>query len=102
VEQLAKGLFARLDGTPAHLLIIAGLALRLCAPLIPSFKLAEVAGARVASDQAEALIQLDLEEFKRTQEPEVKKDKEESKMVPAIPKTEYHSRETVSIDMGIS
>jgi len=77
MERLAKDLFARLDGTPAHVLIIAGLALTLFAPLIPSFKIAEVVSARVASDQAESLIDLDLEELKRTQEAERKKDKEE-------------------------
>jgi hypothetical protein len=78
VERLAKDLFAKLDGTPAHVLIIAGLALVLFAPLIPSFKLAEVSSARSAADQAQSLIDLDLEELRRTQEEERKKDKEES------------------------
>lgn len=72
-------LFAKLDGAPAHWLIIAGLALTLFAPLIPSFKLAEVESSRVALEQVNALIELDLDEFKRTQEEQSKKDEEESK-----------------------
>jgi len=78
VKKLSKEIFARLDGTPAHVLIIAGLALTLLTPLIPNFKLAEVASARVASDQAESLIELDLDELKRAQEAERKKEKEQS------------------------
>jgi len=88
MERLAKDLFGRLDGTPAHALIITGLALVLFAPLIPNFKLAEVMSARVAADQAQSLIELDLEELKRTQEADRKKDKEES---------ERDARSTISV-----
>ncbi|MBS1789335.1 MAG: hypothetical protein JST85_16540 [Acidobacteria bacterium] len=75
-ENQAKGLFARLDGLPAHALVIAGLAFTLLSPLIPSFKLAELASARVASEQAESLIALDLEDLKQTQEKARKQDEE--------------------------
>jgi len=50
------------------------MALTLFAPLIPNFKLAGVASARMEADQADALIELDLADFKRGQD---KKRKEE-------------------------
>lgn len=73
-EQPDKGLFAKLDGTPAHVLIIAGLALTLFAPLIPNFKLAGVASARMDAEQADALIELDLADLKRDQDRERKEE----------------------------
>ncbi|MGH9800644.1 MAG: hypothetical protein ACRD82_09790, partial [Blastocatellia bacterium] len=74
MKRLSGDLFAKLDGTPAHLLIIAGLALTLFAPLIPAFKFAEVQSSGVALEQVNSLIELDLEEFKRTQDEQRKKD----------------------------
>jgi hypothetical protein len=70
MERTNKGLFPVLDGTPAHALIILGLTLILFAPLIPSFKLAKAASARLESEQADALIELDLADLKRDQEKE--------------------------------
>ena len=74
MEQPDRGLFAKLDGTPAHVLIIAGLALTLFAPLIPNFKIAGVASARMEADQADALIELDLADLKREQDKERKEE----------------------------
>lgn len=78
--KLTRGLFAILDGRPAHALIIVGLALTLLAPLIPGFKLAEVASTRVESGQAEALIELDLADLKQAQE-SARKQEEERRQV---------------------
>lgn len=64
-QRSSKGLFGLLDGTPAHVLIILGLALTLVAPVIVSFKGAALAGAQAQHDKQRALKELDLEEFKR-------------------------------------
>ena len=77
-----KGLFAMIQGTPAHILIIVGLALTLIAPLILNFKGAALASSQAEFDKMKAQKELDLEEFKRDQgearkkSPEVIKHKE--------------------------
>ena len=63
----SRGLFATIQGTPAHILIIVGLALTLLAPLILSFKGASLASSQAEFDQMKAQKELDLEEFKRDQ-----------------------------------
>ncbi|HLG17937.1 MAG TPA: hypothetical protein VJH03_26075 [Blastocatellia bacterium] len=69
----SKGLFAALDGTVAHALIILGLALTLFAPLILNFKGAALAAAQAELDQIKSLKDLDMEEFKKRQDEERKK-----------------------------
>lgn len=65
---MKKTIFEILDGRPAQILVVAGLALVLAAPLIPQFKQAAVNSARSAYDNAEAMIELDMEDIKREQE----------------------------------
>jgi len=67
-----KSVFEILDGPPAQILVVAGLALVLFAPLIPQFKMGAVNSARSAYDNAEAMIELDMEEVKREQERQAK------------------------------
>ncbi|MDD5542332.1 MAG: hypothetical protein PHX83_04090 [Acidobacteriia bacterium] len=62
-----KNYFSRLDGTPAQILIVLGLLLVLAVPLIPRFREAAIDSARVRSDQAGQMIQLDMEKFNRDQ-----------------------------------
>lgn len=69
-----KTIFGTLDGMPAQILVVAGLALALFAPLIPQFKMAAVSSARSAYDNAEALINLEMEDIKREQESQSKQD----------------------------
>ncbi|HUF17538.1 MAG TPA: hypothetical protein VMS12_05790 [Thermoanaerobaculia bacterium] len=71
-----RTIFQTLDGRPAQILVIAGLALVLLTPLIPRFRYAAVESARSASDNAEAMIELEMEEIIREQELEVKKNNE--------------------------
>lgn len=71
-----KNLFEMLEGFPAQVLVIGGLALVLFAPLIPQFKLAAVSSARSAYDNAEAMIELEMEEIRREQEKANKQDDE--------------------------
>jgi hypothetical protein len=61
----AGGLFAMLDGTPAHILTIAGLAITLFAPLIFSMRMASADSARAQLDQAEALVNLDVADWEK-------------------------------------
>ena len=75
MEQTAKtnaDLFSRINGGPAHILIIAGLVLVLAAPLIPTFKSARVARAQAEFNQIDALMELDLEDLRRSHERERK------------------------------
>jgi hypothetical protein len=72
-----KTIFEKLDGLPAQVLVVAGLALVLVAPLIPQFRMGAVQSARSAYDNAEAMIELDMEDIKREQE-------RQSKATPAI------------------
>jgi hypothetical protein len=69
-----KTIFTSLNGTRAQVLVVAGLALTLFAPLIPQFRLSRVNSARTAYDNAEALIELEMEEIKREQERQNKQD----------------------------
>ncbi len=71
-----KGLFATLEGMPAHILIILGLALTLLAPLVLNFKGASLAGSQAEFDQLKTQKELDLEEFKRDQADKRKKSPE--------------------------
>ena len=68
------GVFSRLSGAPAQVLIIVGLVFVLAAPLIPSFKSARVARAQTEFNQVDTLMELDLDDLKRTQERERKDD----------------------------
>ncbi|HLG15515.1 MAG TPA: hypothetical protein VJH03_13590 [Blastocatellia bacterium] len=79
VKKHAKGLFATLEGMPAHLLIIVGLALTLLAPLILNIKDTSLAGSQAEFDQLKMQKELDLEEFKRDQADERKKSPEVTK-----------------------
>jgi hypothetical protein len=67
-----KSIFETLDGAPAQILVVAGLALVLFEPLIPQFKMGAVNSARSAYDNAEAMIELDMEDIKREQERQAK------------------------------
>jgi hypothetical protein len=68
-----KDLFAKLDGTPAQILIILGLALTLFAPIWPRFSNATVSKTKAQLDQAGQMIELDMEKFKKDQNAERKK-----------------------------
>lgn len=76
VETKQASLFGRIDGAPAHVMIISGLFLLLVSPLLPSFKSARVARAHQELTQVEALLELDLEDLRRSQERERKEDAE--------------------------
>jgi hypothetical protein len=73
-EMKKDGPFSKINGPPAQILIIAGLVLVLLAPLIPSFKLARVAHAQTEFSQVDTLMEVDLEDLKRTQAREQKED----------------------------
>lgn len=75
-QRYSRGLFTLLDGTPAHILIIVGLALTLLAPLILSFKSAALMSAEAENEKLKAYKDLDLEEFKRQQDDQRKKSPE--------------------------
>lgn len=77
-----KELFAIFDGTPAHTMIVVGLALSLLAPIIPRYKAASAASARAAFEQAGAFADLDLEGFKKQQDAERKADQDDDKLTP--------------------
>lgn len=77
-----KELFASLDGTRAHILVIVGLALTLLAPLIFNFRVASATSARAEFNQAGSMKDLDLEDFKRTQEEARKKYEETHRTSP--------------------
>jgi len=74
-----KGLFETLEGMPAHILIILGLALTLLAPLVLNFKGASLAGSQSEFDQLKTQKELDLEEFKRDQADQRKRSPEFTK-----------------------
>jgi hypothetical protein len=71
-----EDLFSRLNGGPAQLLIVAGFVLLLASPLIPSFKSARVSAAQAGLSQADALMELDMDDLKLSQERERKEDRE--------------------------
>lgn len=75
-QRFSRGVFASLDGTPAHVLIIVGLALTLLAPLILSYKGAGLMSAQAEFENLKAFKELDLEEFKRQQDDQRKKSPE--------------------------
>ncbi|HXG92943.1 MAG TPA: hypothetical protein VNN73_11330 [Blastocatellia bacterium] len=62
-EQPKTGIFALLDGAPAHALVIVGLALALLVPMILGIKAANRRGALAEVNQAEALARLDAQQF---------------------------------------
>src|SRR5262245_32954710 len=82
--QHSRGLFAKLDGTPVHVLIIVGLALTLFAPLIINFKGAALASAQAEHEKLKVFKDLDLQEFKRQQDEERKKSPEDLKYKQAV------------------
>lgn len=67
-----KTIFQALDGRPAQILVLAGLALTLLTPLIPSARYAAVDRARSSLNNAEEMIKLEMEELEREQERETK------------------------------
>lgn len=71
-----SGIFSRLNGAPAQALIVIGLVLVLAAPLIPNFKSANVARTQTEFNQVDALMDLDLDDLKKSQERERKDDME--------------------------
>jgi len=83
VKRRSEGLFATLEGMPAHILIILGLALTLIAPLILNFKGASLASSQAEFDQLIAQKALDLEGFKRDQADQRKKSPEVTKLTEA-------------------
>jgi hypothetical protein len=83
VKRHSNGLFATLEGMPAHILIILGLALTLLAPLIMNFKGAALASSQAEFDQMKAQKDIDLEEFKRDQADRRKKSPEVTKYTEA-------------------
>src|SRR5438034_5905817 len=70
------GVFSKLDGAPAQLMIILGLVLLLAVPMITSVRSAGVARAQTALNQVDSLSELDLEDVRHTQEKERKADQE--------------------------
>ena len=72
-------LFAKLDGTPAHALVIIGFVLALFAPLVPNLNEASAVSASAAVGRAQAMVELDLEDFRRVQEAERKAEAEKQK-----------------------
>ena len=58
------GLFDMLDGLPAHILVVAGLALTLLIPLILGIKNASVGGSREELGRALNLVELDVQQYK--------------------------------------
>jgi len=66
----------KLNFALAQLVIVAGLVLVLTAPLIPVFKTARVARAQTEVNQMDTLVQLELDDLKRSQDRERKEDAE--------------------------
>jgi ABC-type multidrug transport system fused ATPase/permease subunit len=66
----------KLNFALAQLVIVAGLVLVLTAPLIPVFKTARVARAQTELNQMDTLVQLELDDLKRSQDRERKEDAE--------------------------
>ena len=64
----------KLNFALAQLAIVAGLVLVLTSPLIPIFKTARVARAQTELNQMDTLVQLDLDDLKRSQDRERKED----------------------------
>jgi hypothetical protein len=79
------GVFAKLGGAPAQILIIVGLVFVLAAPLIPRFKSARVARAQTEFTQVDTLMELDLDDLKRTQDRERKADSDAAQRENAAP-----------------
>jgi hypothetical protein len=69
-----KTIFQTLDGRPAQILVVAGLALTLLTPLFPRMRYAAVERARSSFSNAEEMIELEMEEIKREQEREGKEN----------------------------
>lgn len=69
-----KTIFQTLEGRPAQMLVVAGLALTLLTPLFPRIRHAAVERARSSYSNAEELIELEMEEIKREQEREGKEN----------------------------
>lgn len=74
MDESTKATFAKLDGTPAHLLVILGLFLMLLAPLIMNFKTASVMQKGAAAEQSDDFMRLDMKEFTDKQDEDKKKD----------------------------
>lgn len=70
------------DGTPAHAMIVVGLAIVLLAPIIPRYKAASASDARATYEQAGAFAELDLEAFRKAQQKERRADEEDEKITP--------------------
>lgn len=64
----------KLNFALAQLVIVVGLVLVLVAPLIPIFKTARVSRAQTELNQMDTLMQLDLDDLKRSQDRERKED----------------------------
>jgi uncharacterized membrane protein len=80
-----KPLFAIFDGTPAHVMVVLGLALALFAPILPRFHAASVARAHAEYEQSVAFADLDLDAFKKQQQKqEDKEDKADRDQKPAV------------------
>ena len=77
MDESTKATFAKLDGTPAHILVILGLFLMLLSPLITNFFAAGVAKAGAAAEQSDDFMRLDMKEFTDKQDEE-KKNEERS------------------------
>ena len=76
MDESTKATFAKIDGTPAHILVILGLFLMLLSPLIINFKTAGLMRAGAQAEQAEQFIQLDLKELSEKHDAERQQDKD--------------------------
>lgn len=67
-----KDLFAKLEGTPAQILIILGLAFTLFAPVWVRLDNAHVAKAKAQLDQAGQIVEIEMDQFRKAQDAERK------------------------------
>ncbi len=67
-----KDLFAKLEGTPAQILIVLGLALALFAPVWVRLDNAHVAKAKARLDQAGQIVEIEMDQLRKTQDAERK------------------------------
>ncbi|MCI0487627.1 MAG: hypothetical protein L0229_13630 [Blastocatellia bacterium] len=97
-----EGLFAKVEGTPAHILIVLGLALILLAPLILNFKGAGLASSIAEFEQIKAQKELDFEEVQRDQANRRKKSPEVLKHEEAKKQREEEKRTSSPFDPFLS
>jgi TonB family protein len=77
-----KNLFAKLDGTPAQILIVLGLALALFVPMWRQYEEVGVSKAKARLDQAGQMVALEVEKFKKDQSADLKRLYESTTLTP--------------------